>query len=237
MMMAMTNNQEAQSQSGNVFLIILVGIVLFAALMFTFSRGVQQGTEGMAGREAELAASDIVTYGQQVQRGVERIIGRSISESDLSFANDADTNYVNPACADNRCLVFNPEGGAIKWKTPPSGVNFTSADYFISANRVASTDGMTDIGTDERDLVILLPVNANVCEAINGITSKLPIWSNVGTANTSTRFIGNYGASGGPVTISTGANSNLSPAGCFCAGALPCTQPKQAYYYQVLLTR
>lgn len=237
-MTAMTRNKGDGQQSGNVFLIILVGIVLFAALMFTFSRGVQQGTEGMSGREAELAASDIVTYGQQVQRGVERVIGHSVSEEDLSFANDVDINYTNPACTDNRCLVFNPEGGAVKWKSPPAGVNYTSADYFIGPNRVGSTDGTTlNIGTSDGDLVIILPVNANVCTAINGITSKLDVWANGSTANTTTRFTGNYGAAA-TSAISYSSTTTQPPAGCFCEGTLPCDPAtEQLYYYHVLLAR
>ena len=38
---------KSSNQSGNVFFIILIGIVMFAALMFTFSRGVRQSTEGI----------------------------------------------------------------------------------------------------------------------------------------------------------------------------------------------
>ncbi len=228
-----------RTQSGNVFLIILIGIGMFAALMFTFSRGIQQGTEGLSGRQAELAASDIVSYGQQVQRGVERLIARGISETDISFANPVDTNYTNPHCSgDNRCLVFHPDGGAVAWKSPPQGVNYTSADYFIGPNRVGSADGTTlNIGTSARDLVIMLPVNEAVCAAINGLTSKLDIWANGSTANTATRFTGNYAAGGG-AAISFSSTSHQPVSGCFCEGALPCTPPaKQSYYYNTLHAR
>ena len=240
MVRTVANNSAArQQESGNVFLIILIGIAMFAALMFTFSRGVQQGTEGMTGREAELAASDIVSYGQQVQRGVERVIARGISETDISFANTTDTNYTNPHCSgDNRCLIFHPEGGAVTWKTPPKGVNYTSATYFIGPNRVGSADGTTaNIGTSERDLVMMLPVSEHICAAINGLTSKLDIWANGSSANTTTRFVGNY-AHGGISAISHGNVAHQPTAGCFCEGSLPCSPPaEQLYYYQVLHTR
>ncbi len=233
------NRGSRAPESGNVFLIILIGIAMFAALMFTFSRGIQQGTEGMNGREAELAASDIVSYGQQVQRGVERVISRGVSETDISFANPTDTNYTNPNCSgDNRCLVFHPEGGAVTWKTPPQGVNYTSAAYFIGPNRVGSADGVTiNIGTSERDLVIMLPVSEHICAAINGLTSKLDTWTNGGTANVATRFIGNYTA-GGTSAISYSSTSHQPTSGCFCDGVLPCTPPsKQLYYYNTLHVR
>lgn len=226
------------AESGNVFLIIMIGIGLFVALMFTFSRGMQQGTDGLSGREAELAASDIVSYGQQLQRGVERLVARGISETDISFANPVDTNYSNALCGNNNCLVFHPEGGAVSWKTPPSGVNYASTGYFIGPNRVGSADGTTiNIGTEARDLVLLLPVNDNVCAAINGLTSKLDVWSNGGTANTSLRFTGDY-AAGGSSAISYSSTSHQPASGCFCEGPLPCTYPaRQLYYFNVLHSR
>lgn len=233
-----SNAAAGQRQSGNVFLIILIGIAMFAALMFTFSRGIQQGTEGMTGREAELAASDIVSYGQQVQRGVERVISRGVSETDVSFANSVDTNYVNLNCSDNKCLVFHPEGGAVTWKAPPQGVNYTSAAYFIGPNRVGSADGVIiNVGSAERDLVIMLPVSEHICTAINGLTSKLDTWANGSAANATARFTGNY-ATGGTSAISYSSTSHQPTAGCFCDGALPCTPPaKQLYYYNTLHAR
>lgn len=236
--MAMKNSRASHNQSGNVFLIILVGIVLFAALMFTFSRGVTQGTSGMAGREAELAASDIVAYGQQMQRATERLIARGISEEDISFDNIEDTNYVNPACTDNRCLIFHPEGGSVRWETPPDGINYTSATYFIGPNRVGSADGTTaNIGTAARDLVLMLPVNKEVCDAINAQTSKIDTWANASTSNRTTRFIGNYDAAAGTV-IARANENNQPPSGCFCEGSLPCSPAtEQLYYYHVLYAR
>ena len=225
-------------ESGNVFLIIMIGIGLFVALMFTFSRGMQQGTEGLSEREAELAASDIVSYGQQLQRGVERLVARGISETDISCANAADLNYANANCSDNCCLVFHPDGGAVTWKTPPQGVHYSSSVYFIGPNRVGSADGTTiNIGTEARDLVVMLPVNENVCKAINSITSKLDIWANGSAANTAVRFTGSY-SDGGASAISYSSSSHQPAAGCFCEGALPCTYPsRQLYFYNVLHSR
>lgn len=225
------------SQSGNVFLMILIGIVLFAALMFTFTRGIRQGTESMGGREAELAASDIVTYSQKVQRGVERILGNNISESDLSFVNTVDTNYNNPACSNEKCQVFNPAGGAVAWKNPPQDAN-SGQPYFFGANRVGSADGTTkDVGTSARDLVMILPVKAEVCEAINGMTNKQTTWAVTVAANLTTRFTGNYNTPVG-TTIARGNELIQPTTGCFCAGAGPgCAAGDLRYFYNVLFVR
>lgn len=227
-----------RQQSGNVFLIILVGIAMFAALMFTFSRGVRQGTESMGGREAELAASDIVAYGQQVQRGIERMIARGISEEDISFANNIDTNYGVAACTNgNTCLVFDPAGGSVVWKAPPSNVN-SGETYFYGPNRVGSTDGTTkDIGTSERDLVMLLPVNAEVCDAINAITNKHQTWVSAGNHNATIRFISSYDLAPGTV-ISRDNETDQPTTGCFCDGAgATCDSTDPHFFYNVLLAR
>lgn len=232
--MTTAQNSPHVSQRGNVFFVILIGIVMFAALMFTFSRGVRQGTESMSGREAELAASDIVTYGQQMQRAVERILGRRISEEDLSFANDVDTNYTNPGCGDNKCLVFHPEGGSVRWNQPPDGA---TGIYFIGPNRVGSVDGTTkDIGTSARDLVLLLPVDIGVCDAINAITNKYATWVSAGNHNATIRFIGDYTVGAG--TISRGNETDQPTTGCFCDGAgATCDAADPRFFYNVLIAR
>jgi hypothetical protein len=225
------------SQRGNVFFIILIGIVLFAALMFTFSRGVRQGTESMSGREAELIASDVVSYGQKVQRGIERMIGRGVSESDISFANPVDTNYVNLNCTNDKCLVFSPEGGAVGWKDAPSGTNAGDL-YFFGPNRVGTVDGVTkNIGTTARDLVMILPVEPLICDSINGITSKLATWKTAGPINITNRFTGDYLVSAG-TTISYDNDPIQPTTGCFCTGAgATCTGTDPHYYFTVLLAR
>lgn len=225
------------NQSGNVFLMILIGIVLFAALMFTFSRGMRQGTESMGGREAELAASDIVAQSQKIQRGVERILSKGISESDISFVNNVDTNYTNLACSDDKCQVFNPAGGAVLWKNPPADVN-SGELYFFGPNRVGTTDGTTkDIGTSARDLVMLLPVKPQVCDAINAMTNKFTTWVSSGSQNTTIRFTGNYTVGG--ATVISRENEPVQPTtGCFCDGAgATCLSTDPHFFFSVLYAR
>lgn len=231
------SNKDNNSESGNVFFIIMIGIVMFAALMFTFSRGVRQGTESMSGREAELSASDIVAYSQKVQRGIERVISRGISESDISFANATDTAYINAGCLDNKCLIFNPAGGAVAWKDPPSGTNNGDL-YFFGPNRVGTVDGITkDIGTSARDLVIMLRVNPNICDSINAITSKLSTWKSSGAVNSTIRFTGDYTVA--PATAISRNNDPIQPtAGCFCTGVgTDCLSTDPHYFFNVLLAR
>ena len=231
------NKGRNNCESGNVFFIIMIGIVMFAALMFTFSRGVRQGTESMSGREAELAASDIVAYGQKIQRGIERVISRGVSESDISFVNPVDTAYVNAGCLDSKCQIFNPAGGAVAWKNAPSGAN-NGELYFFGPNRVGTVDGITkNIGTTARDLVIMLRVNPNICDSINGITSKLSTWKSSGPVNSTIRFTGDYTVA--PATAISHDNDPSQPtAGCFCTGVgAACLSTDPHYFFNVLIAR
>lgn len=221
------------SQSGNVFFIILVGIVMFAALMYTFSRSTRQGTESLGNREAELAASDILSYAQKVERGVQRVLARQVSEVEISFANDFDTDYVNPNCSVNRCLVFHPEGGAVTWKAPPAGVN-GGENYEFVANQVGNALDPAEVTAI--DLVILLPVNVQVCAALNALSVKIDAWESDGSPNTTNAYLGNFAAVLGSRIAWSVAPDNRS-TGCFCDGAAPCDAAAPHYFYHVLYRR
>ena len=105
----------ADDCSGNAFYIILLGVVLFAALMFVFTRGAKQGVTGMTTRQAQLAADDIMTFAQQVQRGVDRVYANDCPESQLNFDQSYDAGYTNAAApADKHCNIFDPAGGGYR---------------------------------------------------------------------------------------------------------------------------
>ena len=70
----MRPNNSRISERGNVFIFILLGLVLFAALSFTVARGFRSDTTSqMTDRQAELLATEIITYGQQMERTVNRL--------------------------------------------------------------------------------------------------------------------------------------------------------------------
>ena len=225
-----------RGQSGNVFFIILIAVMLFAALSFTFSKGLRQGGESIGRRQAELAASDIMTYAQKVDRGVQLILSRRISENELSFENDSVTGYANADCADDRCKIFNPQGGGVTWQNPPARVNNGEPFLFVT-NRVGSvTDGIKQVGTTERDLVIMLPVKPIVCDMINKRTGVAETWESTGSPNVSTPFAGNFTTAPG-TRIANGDSPEQPSTGCFCDGTDPCSSTDPHYFYSVILQR
>ncbi len=219
------------NERGNVFMFILLGVILFAALAFVMSRGFRSDTTtAMSQRQAELLAVDILSYGQRLERAVGTLQRKGISESDISFFNESVAGYDHTPAEDDNQKVFNRMGGAVTWKAPSPKANDSSPWHFTGSSCV------TDIGTGgtgcaanavntDEDLIAVLPnVNATVCAAINKRLGIDPMPSNGGTAYSGTKFTGDF-ADGSEIDL--GAKYN---AACYEQGA--------AYdFYYVLIAR
>lgn len=160
------------AESGNVFVFVVLGIVLFAALMFVVSRGMTESPGALSGKTAKLAAADMLDYAQKLERTVERLQQRSISENDLSFENPVVAGYANGNCVDSSCKVFDPAGGGLSYLKP----NPDWLDLAADANRdwvFANADAYQDIGTtcaadSCADLALILwPIKKDLCVMIN----------------------------------------------------------------------
>ncbi len=241
-----TNNQVNDGQRGNALFMILMAVVLFAALAFTFSRGAQQGGENISNRQAELAATDVVTYAQKIERGVQLIMSRGLSENDISFDSDEDPSYNNTECSDNsasnpddylRCekgKLFSTTGAKLTWQKPPSDIN-NGQNYFIGINQVGPVTEAAD--PKSLDLVLMLPVKPRVCTEINKITSRAETWTSAGTLNSTTKFTGDFESPAGVRIDWPDVEPDSRPSGCFCRGSSPCASADPHYFYHVLYAR
>jgi len=225
------------AQSGNAFFMILMAVMLFAALAFTFSKGIQQGGENISNRKASLAASDIIAYGQKVSRAVEGVIAKGNSEGDISFENDTETGYENPDCDPlKKCRIFMADGTGLTWQRAPTGAN-NNEPYFFGTNQVGLASETLD--PSQRDLVMMLPVKMSVCTLINEMTTRSVTWVSGGTLNEATKFTGDYTlpANTRISWTSTADEPDARPAGCFCKGSAPCDSSDSHYFYYVLHPR
>lgn len=242
----MTRNKTGavNRQSGNAFFMILMAIVLFAALAFTFSRGMQQGGENISSRQAELAASDILSFAQKLERGVQSVLARGVSESDISFDSDADPAYDNTKCSDSpsnddylRCeqgKIFGPQGAKLAWSTPPQDSN-NGQNYFFGVNQAGPVTETAN--AKSRDLVLLLPVKPRICAEINQQTTRVDAWQSVGPLNDTVKFTGDYQTPSDSRIDWPDADPKHRPAGCFCTGSSPCNPGNPHYFYYVLYAR
>lgn len=224
-----------RSESGNALLYVLIGIALFAALMFTFSRSGSEGTSNISKQEVKIAASDLISYSESIEKAVNRLRLNGVSESDIDFQNDIVSGYTNANCADGTCEIFDIAGGQQIWQTPQSKSNDGSAWAITGAMRVngVGTDGAA---ASNAELVMVAPnVNKSVCVEINnrlGITNPSgdpPQTS--GDADPSTKFVGTY-AAGDQIAH---ANLNSHAAGCFEGNGTPAASTY--HFYRVLLAR
>lgn len=178
---AYTQN-DRHSESGNVFIFILLGIALFSALAFTVSRGMQGETTGkLTAQKADLAATDILNYAQQVSRAVDRVRRKGCSESQISFEkapfDGSDTKYVNnDAPEDFSCHVFHASGGNLTPQDPPQialdpaqdGVGFSYGEFIYTGLGAIEKIGRDCTNNSCNEILLYLPnLNLSVCEAIN----------------------------------------------------------------------
>ena len=169
-------NNNVNGESGNAFLVILIGVVLMGALMFTFTRSARQGGTDMSDREAAIAVSDVMAFAQRAQRAVDRIMRRGdVSEVDLSFETALLDGYENANCTKDKCKVFNVSGGGLTYSEPQVSwfdkTHQGDAGYgtwiFTGDNAVKGA-GNDCADASCNDIVMVLPyVKENLCLKLN----------------------------------------------------------------------
>lgn len=219
-----------KSESGNVFVFILLGIVLFAALTFTLTRGMRgENASAMTAQKAALAAADILDYAQRIQRTVDRLRRRGVSESDISFEQDNDPGY-NAHAQPDTSKVFHADGGNASWKKPPADANDGSDWLFTGATCIANmgtgaTGCNSDTASNEELLAVLPNINMTVCEEINRRLNIANIPADTGGGASTTKYTGTF-ADGTEIILPGGPFSSA----CFSRGG-------SHYFYAVLLER
>ncbi|QQR69390.1 MAG: hypothetical protein IPI58_01535 [Alphaproteobacteria bacterium] len=133
------------SQSG-----IAIGPILFiVALLAVIAAAISAGSDSFSGDtsavSAKAKASAILEYADSVKMGVDRVLGRGCTDTQISFENPIVSGYTNAnAPADKSCHVFDQNGGGIVWKTPQSSAQ-SQADYELALTH-SPFGGVTGIG-------------------------------------------------------------------------------------------
>lgn len=117
--------QPSKHEKGNVFVFILLGIFLFGALIFTFTRSGQQGNSALTKQQAKLAAQDILNTSRLIEQGLQKLLAKGCSEKQISFFSPANLWYSVgnnlSAPADRSCHLFDNAGaGLIQTQVPAS---------------------------------------------------------------------------------------------------------------------
>lgn len=168
------------SQSGGALIYIFIGVILFAALALTFSRGMRSNTSNISAKTSKIGASEFVEYSKLIERATNKMLLNGASEADIGFTNSITTLNAsgatiysgNPNCSTTSCEVFDYQGGRVKASLP-------SSTYLIDNASLAATSPMAgaiypnvvtiqDLGSASPDLVIsFYGLKPEVCAAIN----------------------------------------------------------------------
>jgi len=231
---------------------ILIGIVLFAALGMTVSRGFQSSaTSNLSKREAELAASEIMAYAQSLERAINRMRRNGCSENDISFANDVVSGYEHTPAAPDKCKFFHGDGGKIGYRQPKlewldsthnTLTNFQNW-YFTNTSCIPEIGDYQPVDchltTPEKNFelfMVLKYLDGGICEALNKSihNDKTIRWDGNPMFSKDTKFTGDF--SSPPSIRLEGAHAATSR--CMTSDSSANDEPAGAYhFYHVLIAR
>lgn len=181
------NNSKKYSQRGSVFVFLLIGVALFAALSYAISQSLRMGTDqtGSAtgpSEQSTVSVSDMMQFLDALKTRVFEMTNMNhVPESKLDFKNDVyllsngneiSTNN-NAACgAAATCSVFAPYGtnGLLPMLFP------TASDHTLQSSPSLPQNGhgtvaeieLKGVGTTAPDLIFLIHgIKPNICNLYN----------------------------------------------------------------------
>lgn len=220
---------STSSQSGNIFFIILLGVVLFAALSYMVSKSLQsESADKISKREAALAAADIIAYTQKIERTVHRLRSKSISENDISFDNPIVSGYDHDPVQSEKNKIFGA-GGRLAWQAPQTNIN-NGENWIITGSTCVSGIGQGAAGchsdslSNEELLLVLPNLKDSVCSELNKALELTTSITDTGTGYSTTKYTGSF-ADGTRIATAT-------PYKAACV-----TRAGSNYFYSVLIER
>lgn len=144
---------------GSAFLMVLIGVVVFAALTYAITRG-GESAKNLSDEKTRLLATEMLDLGGRMTETVAQLTLHGVADTELSFENNG--RMVNAGCSTSACKIFDSEGGAMDPEPPPPQAN--NGEEWVYTGDVA----VPDIGTDAADLVMILPdLPLGLCRRIN----------------------------------------------------------------------
>ncbi|MFA5592903.1 MAG: hypothetical protein WC989_06290 [Micavibrio sp.] len=127
----LSRNRRSTGQGGGVLVWILIAVALFAALSYAMMRdsGSGMAARTMSAAQARLAATEIVAYGSEMRRAVQKLRIRGCGETELDFGNTVWTRGTgallhppghNDGAPATGCSVFAPDDGGLQPKILPA---------------------------------------------------------------------------------------------------------------------
>lgn len=256
------NKNTRHTQGGNIFIIILVAILLFAALGYTFSRSMNKGTGNLTKQQAKIAAQEILNYARLVEGAVDRVRRNGCSESEIDFDNATVNGYSNTNTpTDRSCSIFNDNGGKINYASPPTsffdsayiGETYNSGDNIWGEYVFHQGTCVKGFGNDNcsgsnaqrkasNDLLFITYfLNKDICIALNTLLNNAQANTNPPQLSDSRFHTSSGGKFSGNFTsftrLMTPSDVDNHDSYCIEASSVAPTGPGTYHFYHVLLAR
>ena len=231
-----------RSQSGNVFLYILVAVALIGALTYAVSSGSRGSANQITEERAKLYAGEIIEYGNNLASAVSqvRLRGTDVSLMCFDHASWGANDYDHGGCTDDMNRIYHPSGGGITWVNAPAEGMDTAATpdnlfHFYGDNEIENV-GTTTGAAGSADLILVVDeLLLSTCQHINGLLGVTdsddapPTDSAFGE----TRYIGSFGYTETIGDEAGGAALAGKTAACF----QKTDAPAEYVFYKVLVSR
>ena len=222
-------------------MIVLMGIVLFAALSYAVTKSMRGGGDFGNSEKSSIMASDILTYSNSVANTVKALMATNgCTDTTISFENPTVSGYANSLSpTDKSCNVFDTAGGGLTWqlpnlaaldKTKSAGTNYDN--WHVSRNTRVNGAGASDTAPGGNDLIMIAPyLTKDVCLSINKSLGYNGIQPSGGGVADTAKFTGVYQATSYAIAL---PSQSLMFAGC---GSFATGTYVGYVYYRVLIAR
>lgn len=227
----MPQNKISSHQSGNVFVIILITIILFAALMYSFTRNTRTSVSNLSQHQVKIAAQEILNYARIAEEEVNIVRQKGCSEEDISFENNFVSGYRHFPLPPRICQIFDTEGGQMIYIAPEDDWTNSTQQWQFNAQFQIEGIATTCNNASCADLNIHLEdVDSGICAEINSILNVDSPTIPSDSGYDFTTFIGDFAV---PTDLADETSSSAlrgQSTGCVRVGSIN-------YFYHILLAR
>lgn len=232
------------SESGNAIFYIFVAVALLGALTFAVSQSSRSSGKALTEDRAQLAASEVISYTDDVAKSVGQLRLRGVQPYALRFSHPSANAAYGVYDTEPTSEIFNPQGGGVLYhQVPLTAVSGPPANYNITGGYGIQDIGSTCNTAACSDLIITaVGLRKEVCQMANSllhIGEKTDEPPEDDAIPTTPYFTGNNTGTPNPYSYSSVIGSGVDgaalrgrTAGCYYSPA-----GTSYIYYQVLISR
>lgn len=160
-----SDKHSSLRQRGNAMIYILLSLALIGALTAVISRQNDQASSSLDDEQAELLASQILTYTTDVQNTINGMLMSGIPVTSLDFTRPSEAGF-DTAPTINK--VYHPDGGGLNDGPISTGIFNETTNVPLPGWYLGRYNNVTWTPTANNDvLLVTYKINQSVCQRIN----------------------------------------------------------------------